>query len=201
MNASYPAESPETGPRPPAPQPDDDARERVVELLSRAYADDVITEAELDDDLGRVWRATSQAELDAVTVDLAPAPSAPVATPGERITALFSGQEQRLTGTVPRELRLRARLGYVELDLTRARFPPGVTEIDVRAFMGYVKIRFPPDVRVESKGRAFVGFFSLTGARAPETGETERVVRVMGRAMFGFAECTVESRRRSQEPT
>jgi hypothetical protein len=35
---------------------------------------------------------------------------------------------------------LRARLGYVELDLTQATFEPGVTTIDVSALMGYGQI-------------------------------------------------------------
>jgi hypothetical protein len=72
-----------------------------------------------------------------------------------------------------------------------------VTEIDVRAFMGYVQIRLPPGVRVESRGHAIVGFFSLKGR--PERSEvaTGPVVRVTGRAMFGFAECFVGKRRKA----
>lgn len=182
----------------PPPALAQSARERVVELLSRSFTADVITETDLEARLERVYRATTQAELDAITADLA----APVSTgeakavhpgrpAGERIDALFSGQERSLVGTVPRDLRLRARLGYVELDLTGASFAPGLTVIDVRALMGYVQIRFPPGVRVESEGRALIGFFSLKGARPPDAGDATSVVRVTGRAMLGFAECSV----------
>jgi predicted membrane protein len=93
-----------------------------------------------------------------------------------------------MAGVVPPDLRLRARLGYVELDLTDATFAPGVTTIDVRAFLGYVQIRFPPGVHVESHGRALFGFFSLKGAPASAPDDTTRVVRIVGRATFGFAE-------------
>ena len=70
--------------------------------------------------------------------------------------------------TLPSNVAVAAHpdLGYVELDLTRATFAPGLTTIDVRAFMGYVQIRFPPGVRVESEGHAVFGFFALKGGES-----------------------------------
>jgi hypothetical protein len=181
----------------PAAAPAD--RDRVVETLGRHFANDQITEAELERRLDRVYRATTAAELDAVIADLpalTPAGTVP-ARAGEavtqRIAALLSGQQRRLTGLVPREVELRARLGYVELDLTHATFAPGLTWIDVRAFMGYVQIRFPAGVRVESDGRAFAGFFSIKGGGSEPSPSATSVVRVTGRASFGFAECFLGS--------
>lgn len=190
-----PPDSSETNLRVPTPAPA--ARERVVDTLTQLFARDQITEADLEHRLDRVYRATTPAELEAVIADLpASVPEARAAViPGEpvqRIGALLSGQERTVTGVVPHELELHARLGYVELDLTRATFAPGLTWIDVHAFLGYVQIRFPPGIRVESDGRAFAGFFSLKGTDA-EMGRTERVVRVTGRAVFGFAECYLSS--------
>jgi Domain of unknown function (DUF1707)/Cell wall-active antibiotics response 4TMS YvqF len=173
------------------------ARERVVELLTRHFANDDLTEAELETRLQRVYAATASLELDAIVADL-PAlpesealPTRPRERVGSQITALFSGQEQKLTGMVPREVRLRARLGYVELDLTQAAFEPGLTIIDVRAFMGYVQVRFPPGVQVESTGRALFGFFSLRpgGSGTEHPADAASVVRITGRAALGFAEC------------
>lgn len=188
--------------RPPAPLPAPVARDRVVEVLTRLYADDQITEAELESRLERVYRADSAAEVEAVLADLpasvpaAPQPATPAGTRAvTRIAALFSSQEQRLTGVVPPRLELRGRLGYVELDLTGATFEPGVTEIDVRAFMGYVQIRFPASVRVESRGHALFGFFSIKGGSAAGTGSPS-IVRLTGRATFGFAECFVGTGRK-----
>ena len=107
------------------------------------------------------------------------------------ISELLSGHETKLTGVVPSGLRLRVQLGYIELDLTDATFEPGVTDIEIQAFMGYVQVRFPPGVRVESRGHALFGFFSFKnerGRRSQETADEETVVRVTGRVTFGFAE-------------
>ncbi len=199
------------------------ARERVVDALTLAYAEDRLTDAELEASLDRVYRATTAAEVEAVlgslpvvrrespqdaTVGAPPGadegavgpPSgtvhgraAPAARP-TRVRALFSGQERALTGLVPRALSLRSLMGYVELDLTRATLEPGLTEIDVHALMGYVQIRLPPGVRVESDGHALFGFFALKGPEAPDATADGPVVRVTGRAVLGFAECLTGSR-------
>ncbi len=170
------------------------ARERVVEILTRLFADDQITQADLEARLERVYRAASTDELQAIVADLPsslPATTAPQSLePAGRISALLSGQEQRITGVVPRQLEVRGRLGYVELDLTQATFEQGVTRIDVRAFMGYVQVRLPAGVRVECHGRALAGFFSLKGASNADAASPS-VVQVVGRATFGFAECLV----------
>lgn len=170
-------------------------RERIVDALTRHFAADQIAEADLERRLDRVYRAMTVAELDAVLADLpalvssSTTPALATDTGPERVAAFLSGQDRKMSGVVPRELLLRARLGYVELDLTRATFAPGVTTIDVRAFMGYVQIRFPEGVRVETDGHAFIGFFSLKGTAAGATEPAASVVRITGRASLGFAEC------------
>ncbi len=180
------------------------ARERVVEILTRHFANDDLAEAELEARLQRVYTATTSRELEAIIADL-PTPLATETRPagagqgaGSEITALFSGQERKLVAVVPRELKLRARLGYVELDLTQATFEPGLTTIDVRAFMGYVQIWFPARVRVESEGDALFGFFSLKSAGASgarDAADAPSLVRVTGRAVLGFAEGFIGSER------
>jgi len=174
------------------------AREGIARALSLHFAEDNIDTDELERRLARVYAATTIAELDAIVADL-PATAAEAAAlaprpPAERISAWFSGQEQRITAEVPRRLEVRGRLGYVELDLTRATFAPGLTEIDVRAFMGYVEIRLPAGVRIENRGRALFGFFALKGRGAAD--DAAAVVRITGRATFGFAELFV---RRDQQ--
>jgi hypothetical protein len=188
---------------PPAAVPVSPAAvERVVNVLTQRFAQDELTQEDLETRLERVYAATTMAELGAVITDLgavsspSPSPASQLgvhAAQAERVTAMFSGQERRITGVAPAALDLRARLGYVEVDLTRAIFGPGVTVIDVRAFMGYVQLRLPPNVRVESGGRAIFGFFSVKGSGAPEEEHSTPVVRVTGRAIFGFAECVVAS--------
>jgi len=189
-----PAAPPAAVPIPPA------AVDRVVNVLAQRFAQDELTQEDLEARLERVYAATTMAQLGAVIADLeiveTPAPAAPPAVQAsrtERVTALFSGQERRITGVVPAALDLRARLGYVEVDLTRAVFEPGITVVDVRAFMGHVQLRLPPHVRVESSGRAIFGFFSLKGSGAAADDPSAPVVRITGRALFGFAECLVTS--------
>lgn len=165
-------------PDPPVPS---SARERVVEVLTRHFANDDLTEAQLDARFEAVYAATTLRELDAIIADL---PTLGGTHPSNHVTATFSGQERKLAGVVPRNLVLRARLGYVELDLTEARFEPGVTTIDVGVFMGYVQIRFPAGVRVETGGRALFGYFAIKGA----VRDAPAIVRITGRATFGFAE-------------
>ena len=185
-----------TTPRTPLPDPlPPAARERVVDVLTQHFANDQLTEAELDTRLQGVYAARTKGELEAIIADLPALPSAetkpvPAArTPGTAITALFSGQERKLTEIVPRDLRLRARLGYVELDLTQATFEPGVTTIDVRTFMGYVEIRLPAGVRVESRGRALFGYFAVKDSGAAGSpANAPSVVRITGRAALGYTE-------------
>ena len=185
------------GDRLPAAPLEPAARERIVEALTRHFADDRISAEDLEARLERVYHATTVPQLEAIVADLpatvggeAPLP-VPAEAPGQQISALFSGQEQRVTGVMPRRLEVRSRLGYVELDLTRATFEPGVTAIDVRAFMGYVQIRLPPGVRVDCRGRAVFGYFSFRGASRSGGEDARSVVRITGRASFGFAECYV----------
>jgi hypothetical protein len=191
----------------PATRVTPDARERVVAVLTRHFAEDRLSEAELEARLERVYHATSHEELERVVADLepplpalAPKPGARAVEPPPRIDALLSGQEQRLTGVVPRDLRVRSRLGYVELDLTRATFAAGLTTIDVRTFMGYAQIRLPAGVRVDCRGRALAGYFSVRGMSREGGEEAAATVRITGRAALGFAEVLVAKPRAGQLP-
>jgi len=172
------------------------AREHAVSVLRQHYVQDAITESEFEARLERVFAATTQAELDAALTGLPAIATRGTPAPrgvGERIYALLSGQERRITATVPRAIDLKAVMGYVELDLTGAEFEPGETTIDVRALMGYVKILLPSNVRVESDGRAILGFFAFKGGHSSSSAT---IVRITGRAMLGFVECYVGTRRR-----
>lgn len=183
-----------------------EARDHAVDVLARGFANDELSEEQLEALLDRVYRASTMAELHALVAnlpvrraaadeggakDVAVAGSSALEPQPLRIRSALSGQERRITGVVPRRLELRARLGYIELDLTQATFEPGVTEIDARALMGYVQIRLPGDVQIENEGGAILGFFALKGAGLGAAAEPGRTVRVTGRAIMGFAECLV----------
>jgi len=157
------------------------SRARIIERLQRHFANDELTEAELESRLKEVYAAHTVSDLENIVVDL---PLATAQRTDTSIKATLSGQERKLAGVVPHELMLNARMGYVELDLRDATFAPGVTTIDVRSFMGYVEIHLPVGVRVESHGRALFGYFAVKGLDE----DSESVVRITGRAVFGYAE-------------
>ncbi len=164
-------------------------RDRAVELLTRHYAVDRLTETELQARLDRVYAAGTPAELQRVLADLPAEPELGADLPVKRVRALLSGQEQKLTGVVPRRLLLAARLGYVELDLRSATLQEGVTEIDVHVLFGYAEIRVPAGVRVESVGQALVGYIAIKGAGTPADEQATRAVRITGRVLGGYTEC------------
>lgn len=183
-----------------------EARDRAVDVLTHSYANDQLSEEQLETLLDHVYRATTLAELQSLianlparrpdeggAVDVADSASSALDRP-VRVRALFSGQERKVTGVVPRRLELRARMGYVALDLSHATFEPGVTEIDARALMGYVEIRLPGDVQVENDGGAIFGYFALKGSGSVSGVRSDRIVRITGRAIMGYAECYVGSR-------
>jgi len=157
------------------------SRERIIERLKRHYANDELTEAELESRLKEAYAARTVSDLENIVVDL---PSPAVTRTDTTIKATLSGQERKLAGVVPPELALKARMGYVELDLRDATFAPGVTTIDVRSFMGYVEIHLPEGVRVESHGRALFGYFAVKGIEE----DSMSIVRITGRVVFGYTE-------------
>ncbi len=66
------------------------------------------------------------------------------------VLSVFSSQSRQGEWTVPRELRVAAVLGNVELDLRDARIADGETHIHIFTLLGSVELLFPPGVRVET---------------------------------------------------
>jgi hypothetical protein len=178
-------------------------RDPVVQALTRLYTEDRLSDDELETRLDRVYRAATLPELRSVVADLdAPVepakatppvvrrPSVPEARVPRRFVAVLSGREQMVTGVVPGRVRVRSLAGYVSLDLTRATFEPGVTEIRVRALAGAVELHLPANVRVECDGRGIFGYFSVKGSGS-EDPDCRTVVRIRGRAVCSHVECQI----------
>ncbi len=184
---------PNASPAPPsAPAPTPAERERAVDALARYYATDHLTESELQARLDRVYLAATAAELRSVLADL------PAQVPAEvpkQVRAVLSGQEQKLTGVLPHLLELKARLGYVELDLTRAELQEGVTRIHVDVVAGYAEIHLPPGIEAESEGQAILGYVALKGPTPEPTPGPRRTIRITGRVIMGYTECFRKSAR------
>ncbi len=193
---------------PPAPIADIH-RDRVVKLLSEAFANDRLPVDELDRRLALVYRAQSVHELEVLLddptypgVSLAEyqrVVTAEAAVPERGVAAAIMGAFDAKGGwLVPRELKVWAVAGGGELDLREARFAPGITRIDVVAFMGGVDLQLPPGVRVEITGAGFLGGFSHESGEPVEDPHAP-VVRVSGLAFMGGVDVKSLPRERKHE--
>jgi hypothetical protein len=190
------------------------ARERVLEALSEAFRRDEIGLDEFEARVDRAYAAPTPDELTKLVSDLSPVVGAsPVlavtdssvasragAPPASLALAPHAGARRRgpvaIFASVERGgrfvlesgYRAVAILGNVELDLREVAFPPGVTELFVRAVMGNVEITVPPHLAVECEGGALFGSFSAVNRRPAEGAEERPVLRVIGSAVFGNVE-------------
>jgi hypothetical protein len=174
------------------------ARERVIALLTERYAQDHLTLDEFERRAAAAYAARSLDELAALTADL-PAgevPAARTSLPAGNVGVVL-GSIVRDMHAVPRALDVRTVLGNVELDLTRASFAPGVTEISLHAFMGNIEIQLPPHVGVEDHVSAVLGSFEYR--RQPrasswvESSKITSVVRFTGRVTMSSAEVVIRN--------
>jgi hypothetical protein len=172
-------------------------RMHVRDVLSRCFAADQLTMDELDYRLDLAQHATSVVELQSLIADLrmedAGPPVSEVDVP-ERdfIFAIMSGAKRRGSWLVPRQFKIIACMGGVDLDLTEAELAPGVSEIEAYAFMGGVQIRVPPWIRVDVHGSAFMGGFEERLAQKGQGPAPDApVLRVRGFALMGGVDVRV----------
>jgi len=89
---------------------------------------------------------------------------------------------------LPRQLRIAAAPGNVDLDLTRGQIGAGVSEIHAVAVFGNIDIVVPPGVRVECDVHPLLGAFDVTpGARSANAvmPPDAPVLRISGSAILG----------------
>lgn len=182
-------------PRPAlAPPPAPDARERVVAQLSSHFAEDRLTLEEFERRVQVAYATPTTAELQALVADLVPHDSGgglPSSFPAYGlIRTVLSSTERSGPIFVPRRLEVRTVLGSTQLDLTRASFAPGVTEIEVHAVLGSVEISLPANVQVTSEGSPIIGAFALRSG-AHVSGTPQGVVRITGQAVLSSVETWV----------
>lgn len=192
------------------------ARERVLEALSKSFRRDEIGLDEFEARVDRAFAARSSDELAALVCDLssdnALARSPPVdalvtsgasahglvpaktalavrnAPKARGTVALFSSIERSGRLSIENGSRVVAIFGNVELDLRAVDFPEGVTELFVRAVFGNVEITVPPTLAIESQGGGFFGSFSAK-SRVPPGGVTSGpILRIIGSAVLGNVE-------------
>lgn len=180
-------------------------REEAVRKLTVAFADDAISVTEFESRVAAVYEAESSTALVEITRDLPAASTtetnvpAPIERPTavtrraeQRLSSFLSAVERDLDGPVPERLDVRSVMGSLELDLRRAEFPPGVTEIRVDAIMGNIEVELPKYVRVENEGHAFLGSFSVKGRSKRDRDGDAPVVRITGRSVMSNVEVDVD---------
>jgi hypothetical protein len=185
-------------------------REAAVSLLTTAFTNDAIPVDECERRVSEVYRAENAKALQAITRDLPSGTDQAAGTgqasvparvdqstaiahrPSQRIASVLSSVERRLEGPMPQRLDVRSVMSSIELDLRKADFPPGVTEIHIRAILGNIEIELPDHVRVEDEGHAFLGGFSVRGRTRRRDDDAAPVVRITGRAVFGNVEVELD---------
>jgi Domain of unknown function (DUF1707) len=149
-------------------------RERVIQQLTEAFAQDLISVEELEHRLEHVYRAQSAAETEAIVVDLRsaaatgslPGPNAdeprqsrdlaPDVPTRDRFVAILSSSSRRGPLSVPHRLEALAVFSDSVIDLTAASLPADIVDIHVRIVMANMKIVIPAGLRVVNRVGAFL---------------------------------------------
>jgi hypothetical protein len=178
-------------------------RERVIQTLTDAFANDLISVAELEERLEKAYRATTAEEAMALIAGLqqrtAPPPcmvAAAADLPGmtlrsrrERFLSVFSSQSRRGVWTVPRELDAVGVFSDMTIDLTHATLPRDIIDLHVNVIFANMTIVVPAGLRVVNKVGAFAANVESEPALdlAPMKPGSP-VVRVTGTCLFGNLE-------------
>jgi class 3 adenylate cyclase len=176
-------------------------RQVVVDRLSKAVGDGLLSLDEFADHAERAYAAKTRADLDELTRELrlpvaapltapaaTPAPAAPAAAAAQPkrswVVAVMGGEDRRGRWRAGRRIGAFAFMGGVELDLRHALLEDDVIEITAWAVMGGVSVVVPEGIAVESSG------FILMGGRSNRIKDVpilpgSPVIRVKGYGMWG----------------
>ncbi|WAS95176.1 DUF1707 SHOCT-like domain-containing protein [Nannocystis punicea] len=169
------------------------AREQARAHLGDGYAQDLIDQDTLDERLEAVERAGTVAEIDALTADLRPAPTAAlvpaeaalaVPATSSRLRALFSSIDRTGAWHVAQRTHVRVVFGNATLDLRQAVLPGGPIELDLHVVFGNLDLIIPPGWQLDNDCGAILGSVEqLSGP--PPPGKAGQILRLRGRVIFG----------------
>lgn len=185
----------------PDQRPTQGTREQVIEKLTLNYAHNNLDDEEFELRLSRATNTESTAELMLLVEDLPDFAEAkkPVSRkqPEEgdialntgvvreegSLVAILGGTSRKGVWQPPRNLRIFAMLGGVDLDFTNAEMAPGTTEVTVFTFMGGIDIVVPPGLNVDVSGVPLMGGFDdrSSGMVNPDA----PTLRIRGVAIMG----------------
>lgn len=174
----------------------DDARERALETLTKAYTADAIPVSEFERRASLVQKARDQAEIDVLVADLPR--TAPTDRPISRATstnpALAGSQsvacvmgERHLQGDWLSGDRVQnfTLMGSVKLDLRDAPLPPEGLRIEAFVCMGETTVIVPRGLAVRLNAVPFMGEASAARDVAQRANPGEPVVRIDGFVLMG----------------
>ncbi len=187
----------------PAPLPGtlNERRERVVQALTKHFANDHLDTVAFEERLDRVYAARTVGELESLLSDLPalPGTAEPAGRqlarpedvqPRQYVVAIMGGATRKGGWTPARRIEVVAIMGGVELDFREARFASGVTEVNVITMMGGVEVIVPPDIRVECQGMGLLGEFEGVDQEGMG-GPGRSTLRITGVAIMGGVETSV----------
>lgn len=176
------------------------AREDAIQALGVHFASDDITVEELDRRLTLAIRAATRTELRELLGDLPMLPDyargpdavsrAEVVTstevpPRGMVGAFMGGTSRKGNWYVPRHIKVAALMGGVELDMSTARFSPGITEVEAYVLMGGVDVIVPHGVRVEVMGFTIMGGIEADAGEITAYDPDQPVLRLTGLVIMG----------------
>ena len=194
-------------------------RERTIRTLCDHFAADHLEVVEFERRLDVANRATSPAELEALTRDLVAPQAAPATSPapvaaaaagtsverpslGSRthqlIVGIMGGATRRGRWTPAHESTAIGVMGGILLDFREVQLPPGETVVHAYAFWGGVSIVVPPELDVAVNGVGIMGGFDHLGYRATNAAPDGPRLRIDGVAIMGGVDVQVRS---ATEPT
>jgi hypothetical protein len=220
-----PAGSPGGPPPVPRPGPGDEAhaaaRQRTIDALCEAFANDELEVEEFERRVESAHRAATADDLRRLLAGL-PSASVPAAVPRKgqakrplpaqapapdptQVPELYQGEVRewslslglmggmsRTGYWVPaRKNVVIGMMGGCDIDLRDAQLPAGVTEIICVAFWGGVEVIVPPWLQVEVSGIGIMGGFDHNQKTRPTPVPGGPVLRVSGLALMGGVGVTV----------
>jgi class 3 adenylate cyclase len=180
----------------------DAERQAVIQRLSAACGDGLLTLDEFSERSGDVWAAVTRGQLDDITRDLRlpvagssraePTPadvsnetaSEPVPRKRRWLVAIMGGERQRGRWRADRNIGALALMGGVHIDLRDATLESDEVEILAWAVMGDVHVTVPEGIPVDFSG------FMLMGNRSNKTSRVEPLrgaprIKIRGYGMWG----------------
>ncbi len=187
----------------------DEAREKVIDILSESFAQDLVSIEDFERRVTLAQAAGTMLELGTAIEGLrGGGPGIPAARgdelatlprvaadlpagrirPADRAVAIF-GETTRKGAWIPaRRNTLVAVMGSMELDLREALLGPGETVFTVTAVMGSVEVIVPPGLHVECSGSAILGSFEHGETPSLPSSGNMPMVRIDGFAVLSSVE-------------